>query len=56
VGIWCRRMRWRAELGARGHKVSLITDERGKRIPGLFDDIEVHVMPAGRVAVARSAG
>jgi UDP-N-acetylglucosamine--N-acetylmuramyl-(pentapeptide) pyrophosphoryl-undecaprenol N-acetylglucosamine transferase len=38
------------ELGLRGHKVSLITDERGKRIPGLFDQIEVHVMPAGRVA------
>jgi UDP-N-acetylglucosamine--N-acetylmuramyl-(pentapeptide) pyrophosphoryl-undecaprenol N-acetylglucosamine transferase len=38
------------ELGARGHKVSLITDERGKRIPGLFGDIEVHVMPAGRVS------
>ena len=37
------------ELASRGHKVALITDERGKRIPGLFDDIEVHVMPAGRV-------
>jgi UDP-N-acetylglucosamine--N-acetylmuramyl-(pentapeptide) pyrophosphoryl-undecaprenol N-acetylglucosamine transferase len=38
------------ELGLRGHKVALITDERGKRIPGLFGDIEVHVMPAGRVS------
>jgi UDP-N-acetylglucosamine--N-acetylmuramyl-(pentapeptide) pyrophosphoryl-undecaprenol N-acetylglucosamine transferase len=38
------------ELSERGHRVALITDERGKRIPGLFSDIEVHVMPAGRVA------
>jgi len=38
------------ELARRGHRVALITDERGKRIPGLFDDIETHVMPAGRVA------
>ena len=38
------------ELAARGHKVALITDERGKRIPGLFDTCDVHVMPAGRVA------
>jgi UDP-N-acetylglucosamine--N-acetylmuramyl-(pentapeptide) pyrophosphoryl-undecaprenol N-acetylglucosamine transferase len=37
------------ELGTRGHKVSLITDARGQRIPGLFEDIAVHVMPAGRV-------
>jgi UDP-N-acetylglucosamine--N-acetylmuramyl-(pentapeptide) pyrophosphoryl-undecaprenol N-acetylglucosamine transferase len=37
------------ELARRGHRVALITDERGKRIPGLFEDIETHVMPAGRV-------
>ncbi len=37
------------ELGTRGHKVSLITAARGQRIPGLFEDIAVHVMPAGRV-------
>jgi UDP-N-acetylglucosamine--N-acetylmuramyl-(pentapeptide) pyrophosphoryl-undecaprenol N-acetylglucosamine transferase len=37
------------ELMRRGHRVALITDERGKRIPGLFDGVEVHVMPAGRV-------
>ncbi|WP_420141249.1 undecaprenyldiphospho-muramoylpentapeptide beta-N-acetylglucosaminyltransferase [Sphingomonas sp.] len=37
------------ELIRRGHRVALITDERGKRIPGLFDEVEVHVMPAGRV-------
>jgi UDP-N-acetylglucosamine--N-acetylmuramyl-(pentapeptide) pyrophosphoryl-undecaprenol N-acetylglucosamine transferase len=39
-----------AELTARGHHVALITDERGARIPGLFDGVETHVMPAGRVA------
>ena len=38
------------ELARRGHRVALITDERGKRIPGVFEDIETHVMPAGRVA------
>ncbi len=37
------------ELVRRGHRVALVTDERGKRIPGLFDGVEVHVMPAGRV-------
>ena len=37
------------ELARRGHRVALITDERGQRIPGLFEDIETHVMPAGRV-------
>ena len=39
-----------AELIERGHKVALITDERGQRIPGLFEGVPVHVMPAGRVA------
>lgn len=38
-----------AELKMRGHQVALITDERGARIPGLFDDIDTHVMPAGRI-------
>jgi len=38
------------ELIARGHRVALITDDRGARIPGLFDGVPVHVMPAGRVA------
>ncbi|NIJ07886.1 UDP-N-acetylglucosamine--N-acetylmuramyl-(pentapeptide) pyrophosphoryl-undecaprenol N-acetylglucosamine transferase [Sphingomonas vulcanisoli] len=36
------------ELIARGHRVALITDERGQRIPALFEDVPVHVMPAGR--------
>ncbi|MBA2467228.1 MAG: undecaprenyldiphospho-muramoylpentapeptide beta-N-acetylglucosaminyltransferase [Sphingomonas sp.] len=38
-----------AELRLRGHGVMLITDERGARIPGLFDKIPVHVLPAGRL-------
>ena len=39
-----------AELIARGHSVALVTDDRGKRIPGLFEGVPVHVLPAGRVA------
>jgi UDP-N-acetylglucosamine--N-acetylmuramyl-(pentapeptide) pyrophosphoryl-undecaprenol N-acetylglucosamine transferase len=35
-----------AELTARGHGVLVITDARGARIPGLFDKIPVHVLPA----------
>ncbi|CAA9512606.1 MAG: UDP-N-acetylglucosamine--N-acetylmuramyl-(pentapeptide) pyrophosphoryl-undecaprenol N-acetylglucosamine transferase [uncultured Sphingomonas sp.] len=38
-----------AELKRRGHGVMLITDERGKRIPGLFDGVPVEVLPAGRL-------
>ena len=38
------------ELLRRGHRVALITDDRGARIPGLFDDVQVHVLPAGRLA------
>lgn len=38
-----------AELVARGHRVALVTDERGARIPGLFDDVQVHILPAGRI-------
>ena len=37
------------ELVARGHRCALITDDRGARIPGLFDGIQVHVLPAGRI-------
>ena len=37
------------ELTRRGHKVDLISDERGVRFPGLFDGIETHVLPAGRM-------
>lgn len=38
------------ELLARGHRVALITDDRGARIPGLFASAQVHVLPAGRLA------
>ena len=38
-----------AELRKRGHGVLLITDERGARFPGLFEDVPVHVLPAGRL-------
>ena len=38
------------ELIARGHHVALVTDERGAKIPGLFDNVQTHVLPAGRIA------
>ncbi|QPQ54056.1 undecaprenyldiphospho-muramoylpentapeptide beta-N-acetylglucosaminyltransferase [Allosphingosinicella flava] len=38
------------ELMARGHQVSLITDERGAKIPALFGNVEVNILPAGRLA------
>ena len=38
-----------AELIRRGHHVALITDERGAKIPGLFEGVEVHKIPAGRI-------
>lgn len=38
------------ELLLRGHRVALITDDRGARIPGLFDNAQVHILPAGRIA------
>src|SRR6476646_4198181 len=38
-----------AELKGRGHGVLLITDERGARFPGLFKDVPVHILPAGRL-------
>lgn len=39
-----------AELMRRGHRVALISDERGVRFPGLFEGVETHVIPAGRFA------
>ncbi|RYD56957.1 MAG: undecaprenyldiphospho-muramoylpentapeptide beta-N-acetylglucosaminyltransferase [Sphingomonadales bacterium] len=39
-----------AELIGRGHHVALISDDRGVRFPGLFEDIETHVLPAGRLS------
>ena len=38
------------ELMGRGHTVALVTDERGARIPGLFDGVPTHVLPAGRMS------
>lgn len=38
-----------AELRSRGHGVGLITDERGSRFPGLFENVPVHILPAGRL-------
>lgn len=38
-----------AELKKRGHGVALVTDERGARIPGLFDGVPIHILPAGRL-------
>lgn len=38
-----------AELRNRGHGVLLITDSRGAKIPGLFDKVPVHILPAGRL-------
>jgi UDP-N-acetylglucosamine--N-acetylmuramyl-(pentapeptide) pyrophosphoryl-undecaprenol N-acetylglucosamine transferase len=37
------------ELTRRGHRVALVTDERGARIPGLFEGVQVHILPAGRL-------
>ena len=37
------------ELMARGHRVALVTDERGAKIPGLFEDVQTHILPAGRM-------
>ena len=38
-----------AELLKRGHHVALVTDERGRRFPGLFEGVQTHVLPAGRL-------
>jgi UDP-N-acetylglucosamine--N-acetylmuramyl-(pentapeptide) pyrophosphoryl-undecaprenol N-acetylglucosamine transferase len=38
-----------AELKGRGHGVLLVTDDRGARFPGLFQNVPVHVLPAGRL-------
>ncbi|QNN64448.1 undecaprenyldiphospho-muramoylpentapeptide beta-N-acetylglucosaminyltransferase [Sphingomonas rhizophila] len=38
-----------AELRSRGHGVMLVTDDRGAKIPGLFDKVPVHILPAGRL-------
>ena len=37
-----------AELMRRGHRVALVSDDRGVRFPGLFEGVQTHVIPAGR--------
>jgi UDP-N-acetylglucosamine--N-acetylmuramyl-(pentapeptide) pyrophosphoryl-undecaprenol N-acetylglucosamine transferase len=39
-----------AELTRRGHRVALVSDERGVRFPGLFEEVQTHILPAGRMA------
>ncbi|WP_404371171.1 undecaprenyldiphospho-muramoylpentapeptide beta-N-acetylglucosaminyltransferase [Sphingomonas sp. MMS24-J45] len=38
------------ELTKRGHYVALVSDERGVRFPGLFEGVQTHILPAGRLA------
>ena len=38
------------ELIARGHRVALVSDDRGLKIPGAPAEMETHVLPAGRVS------
>lgn len=37
------------ELRTRGHGVMLVTDERGARFPGLFENVPIYILPAGRL-------
>lgn len=39
-----------SELIARGHRVALVSDDRGLKIPGAPAEMETHVLPAGRIA------
>lgn len=39
-----------AELLARGHRVALVSDDRGARIPGAPAEMTVHILPAGRMS------
>ncbi|RZF64562.1 undecaprenyldiphospho-muramoylpentapeptide beta-N-acetylglucosaminyltransferase [Sphingomonas populi] len=39
-----------AELIRRGHYVALVSDERGVRFPDLFEGIQTHILPAGRLS------
>jgi UDP-N-acetylglucosamine--N-acetylmuramyl-(pentapeptide) pyrophosphoryl-undecaprenol N-acetylglucosamine transferase len=38
-----------AELKVRGHGVMLVTDERGAKIPALFEGVPTHILSAGRL-------
>ena len=37
-------------LRARGHHVALVTDERGLKLPGLFDGVPRHVIPSSTLS------
>lgn len=39
-----------AELLQRGHYCALVTDERGRKIPGGDERMQVHLLPSGRVS------
>ena len=41
------------ELMARGHHVALLTDQRGMRFPGLFDNVEPQVMDSDPLSLRR---
>ncbi len=38
-----------AELMQRGHHVALVTDDRGAKIPGIFDKAQLHILPQSRI-------
>ncbi len=38
-----------AELMQRGHHVALMTDDRGARIPGIFEKGQMHILPESRM-------
>ena len=38
------------ELISRGHRVALVSDDRGLKIPGAPAELQTHVLPAGRVS------
>jgi UDP-N-acetylglucosamine--N-acetylmuramyl-(pentapeptide) pyrophosphoryl-undecaprenol N-acetylglucosamine transferase len=38
------------ELISRGHRVALVSDDRGLKIPGAPFEMETHVLPAGRMS------
>ncbi|MEO1044352.1 MAG: undecaprenyldiphospho-muramoylpentapeptide beta-N-acetylglucosaminyltransferase [Pseudomonadota bacterium] len=38
------------ELMRRGHRVALLTDERGAKIPGIFEEGQVHILPTARLS------
>ncbi len=37
------------ELRQRGHRVTLLTDARGLRFPGLFEGVDVHILPSATI-------